>query len=822
MKHYIKLSVIFFLTIMSSVFAADVKPEISDDNMPPLIIRGADIKEVSRIVFDEIPKSAYRAVPMNNQLKIVFDDFQYSFLEQDLLGIGLLKNIKKLSVDKIEGHTILVIDYSCACQGDFYKWYNKKLVLDVFSLDAVDNPLKRPQSVQNKQSENEKNLDQKKNNKISEKDQDQVKKVKQEVNKPAQKDTIKNDIVKKNDEKKSDFETHLKNLVKKAHQEGIVTYKENKKEASADAVAELIKQTQKKEEKASKKEKNTKKITSVGARKKKIKGTVETEKLLPTDTTLSSRDGDCYPDSAFKLPQNDPAYDNFYDKVSDYRNDLIGEFDTVDPESALKLAHHYISYGLGEEALQVLSNFPVPEQRGVIAKSMAELLTNRTLSSKSVFKNSDECSDSQALWTAYRYYRLGDEKRAAKLSNFSHAAAVLKKFPVTLQVQIGSSLALNLVRNDSYASALDLVKVLAMSTGQFNPSVLLVRGLIDAKNGFEDRALKTLENVMNKTQGVDQQMAGLALSELKLALNYELNQRDMSILEELVFLKGREMSGVQALSLIAENESRYGNFHRAFKRLSQKVYHNPQVKDPAYIKAEQLFKRIALSGEGNLNPKTFSVYWEFNNLIPKDPIYLDAFANKLFEHGYDKASVKVINDIQEKFPDYEQKKDITFLKAKALYRQGHYKKVFVELSGIDDDHVKYAHLKAMALNKNGNVKQAIALLSNRLDKKSKQLLASYAISAGEWQAAKDTYDTIDVTPEKKELYYRTKASAYMAGYQYPGSAKEYKNPEDVVFHQPEKQAKNINNIVSETKKIIKLLKTRSEKISDILTRKIEI
>lgn len=814
---------VFFIIVISVLLSPalaekkTVKKSKSDDN-PPLAVRGADIKDVSRIVLDGIPQNRYRVVPLNNQLNIVFEDFEYSFLKQDLLAIGLLKNIKKLSVDKVDNYTILKIEYSCPCQGDFYKWHNQKLVLDVFGLDAVKNPLRVNGSDNGTQKKS-------------------VKKEKK-ITEPSHK-SEKKGHEKKNDQQKpavsENFENYLKNLVQAANEKGLVEFKDSAKnyfnpqtaesdtqkmptKISHDPISDMI------DSKATddKKQKNDamQTVGNVHVSQDKVLSPEETERLLPTDKNIFlDNKGACLPDAAFKLPSNDPEHDTFYDKISDYRNDLIGEFDTVNSESALKLAYHYISYGLGEEALQVLSNFPTPEQRGYIAKSMAELLTNRTLSDNSVFKDSDKCEGVQSLWAAYRYFKLGDEKKAEKLSNFSGASEILKKFPVVLQTQIGSSLALNLVRQNDYKRATEMIDTLAMSKGQLNPYVLLVRGLIDAKHGLADRALAVLNDVVEKTNGSDQQMAGLALAELKLASDIPLTQRDISILEEIIFLKARELIGVQGLALVAENESRYGNFNVAFKRLSEKIYNNQQIKDPAQIKAEQLFKRIAVLGEGNDNPNTFNVYWDYPDLIVQKPVYLKAFAKRLFERGYDSATIEVIDHIQNSFPSYTQKNDVSYLKGQAFFRQGKYEDVIQAMNMPYDDDIRYMSLKAEAFHKLGKDKKAIKTLAQFNDKESVLSKARYALAGRQWNIASEDYEKAKKFLQSSEFYYRSKASAYMSGYQYPGNATQYKKPEDVVFHQPERQAKGIDNVVDETKKLIELIENRSQSISNLLNQK---
>jgi hypothetical protein len=289
----------------------------------------------------------------------------------------------------------------------------------------------------------------------------------------------------------------------------------------------------------------------------------------------------------------------------------------------------------------------------------------------------------------------------------------------------------------------------------------------------------------------------------------------------VVFLKARELIGVQGLALIAENESRYANFNAAFKRLSQKVYHNAQIKDPVDIKAEQLFKRIAVSGEGLDNPNTFSIYWDYPQLIPKKPVYLKAFAEKLFNSGYDVATINVIDDIQEEFPDYTQKNDVTFLKAQAFFRQGQYRHVLRAMNNDYDNDVMYMRLRAEALHKLNRNPDAIAQLEKFDDKDSILSKARYALASREWESVSKDYEQAKQFAQDSEFYYRAKASAYMSGFQYPGTANEYKKSEDIVFHQPERQAKGVDNVVHETKKLIELIEQRSDKINNLLNEKME-
>lgn len=790
----------FAQTSSESEISEDKKEVSTHPDQPPVALRGDDIGEVSRIVMDGIPEKGYKLRAENNKLHILFTDFAWSFLKEDMEALGFLKNIDKITYLIQDNLTVLTVVYNCPCQADVYKWHDEKLVIDVFSLDAVSNPAKvKPDML--KEAEKQEAIKKEKAKK-------------EEITPQASDDTkpLKTDSIK-------DFEKNLKRLLNAAEEQGIVTLKAKaeppKENLPTDVIEKIILESENNGTVAT----LAQEIKNSPEKKPEIATNTQNEKLLPTDKDIFKGGiHQCLPDAAFNLPPNDPASDTFYDKLTDYRGKLIGEFDENDTEISLKLAHHYISYGLGEEAIETLRVFGAPEHRGYIAQSMAELLTSRTPSADSVFANSDKCHGVQALWAAYRYYRMGDEKKAKELSDFPEAPQMIATLPITLQKDIGTALALNLVRNGSYKTAEAMIDAIAKKTNQFDHSVLLVRGLIDAQNGLSDRALDTLEEVMTKTTGIDQQMAALALSELKLAMNKSLSVRDVSALEEMVFLKSRELIGAQSLALIAENESRYGNFFRAFNRLSDNVFHEEGLKDPVTIKSEQLFRRLAVAGEGLDNPNNFNVYYHYKRLLPDDPFLHVSFAKKLYDYGHDDPALKIVERVEFEHPDYFVKHDESYFKGKLLFRLGRYEEALMALNQPYRDDKDYMSLKAEALYYTGNYQEAYNALLPFKDTKSDIARARYALAAKQWDSAQKAYESASATENNPDFYYGAKASGYMSGHQYPGDATQYDKTTDIVFHQPNRQAKAIEDIVKETDKIIELVKERHEKISPLFDK----
>ena len=429
---------------------------------------------------------------------------------------------------------------------------------------------------------------------------------------------------------------------------------------------------------------------------------------------------------------------------------------------------------------------------------MAELLTSASPTDDTMFSIERDCKGVHGLWAAYYYYRIGNEKRAATLTDYPEVTDSLATLPIVLRRHIGGALALNLVRKGAYKRAEGLVDEIAKTTSQFDHSVLLVRGLIDAKNGFAKRALATLEDVMTKTTGLDQQMAGLSLSELKLAMNAPLNERDMSALEELVFLKAREYVGAQALALIAEHESRHGNFYKGFKRLSKNIYKQEGVKDPVMIKAEQLFRRLAISGEGIDNPDNLRIYYEFAHLMPDDPILHIGFAKQLYQLGHDAPAYDIMAETESIHPEHFSKNDQSYFMGEILYRMGRYEDVIETMDQPYTQDLEYMTLKAEAMSRVGKYQEAYLALKPFEDPVSDRSRARYALEAKEWHAAKKAYEDAALDEDNPEYYFGAKASGYMGGHDYPGYAVQYENDVDVIFHQEDKQATGIEDVVKET------------------------
>ncbi|MEM6602586.1 MAG: hypothetical protein AAF621_00915 [Pseudomonadota bacterium] len=838
LSHILWLPTCLFFLFCASFASANTMQDIGDDvsthpENPPVAIRGADLDDnVTRIVIDGMPANGYKLKPANNKLHILFTEFQWSFLKDDLAVLRLLKNIKNFTMLKRDEQTVFTVVYSCNCQADVYKWRNQKIIIDIYGLDAVENPTKTRRWLEAQKNKL-------KQQKLQEKDQAEVANTSNEekIEKPPSPPKA------PPEEQDFSFRSQLERLIAAAEVQGVVKFKDNtalpkelnkgdkpkipdaeKSDDKADIASapelkpedplyfsQIKTESKKQSDILENQEQSLSKNVTLSS--KTILSIDDTEQLLPGDENIfKGARKRCLPDTAFVLPPNNPATETFYTDLTKYRSQVIGEFDRTDPEMSLNLAYHYISYGLGEEAINTLDSFGAPEHRGYIARSMAELLTSAPPSMDSMFSIRKDCRGVHGLWAAYYFYRIGNEKRAALLSDFPEAIEALATFPIVLQRHIGTALALNLVRKGSYDMADAIISEIAKHSTHFDHSVLLVRGLIDAKNGFSDRALGTLEDVMNQTTGLDQQMAGLSLSELKLAMNVPLSVRDISALEELVFLKSKEYVGAQALALIAEHESRFGNFYRGFKRLSKNIFKQKGIKDPVMIKAEQLFRRLAISGESVDNPDNLRIYYEFPNLLPDDPALHIGFAKQLYKLGHTKPAYDIMSMGSKIHYNYYKEHDQTYFMGQLLFDLGKYAKAAQIMNKPYESDLEYMSLKAEALHRSGQHQEAYMLLNKFDDVESDKKRARFALAAREWAAAKQAFEDARLNDDDIEHYFGAKASGYMGGFDYPGNANEYENDIDVIFHQKPKQASGIIDVVKETDHLISLIEDRYETV----------
>ncbi len=852
--------VLFYLVgISASAFG---KEEETESNLPPISVRGGDMGEVTRLVIDAMPEN-YILKPGNNRLDIIFPAFEWSFLKDDLLKVALLKNVAKAEVIYREDGAILSVFYSCNCQGDFYKWKDKKLVLDVYDVNAAGNPLKakkeepeKREEAKAEQSEKEKSVEasvKKPEEAKKEETEKQSELTEKKSEKSDEAPGKKTEVMSKADLKTSELQAQLRDLFRKAEEQGAVSFQtdsaktetnsektplaatrsETTENKEAEAKTESGDGTEAKETSKTPEDLVTKIIqggvlpaASAESPREKITDNIslseggladENYDPLPGADNVTDFTAPCLPPATFALPEVGTE-DSFYEKLSDYRGKLMNEFDKPDPETALKLAQYYVSYGMGDEAIQTLSSFDITDRRGFVVRSMAELLAGRPINTGSVFVTDGKasCEGPHALWKAYYAYKSGHDKQAA---DFAAKENVLKAFadlPRPLQTEIGTSLALNLVRAGNRAGAQSLVDIIADNVGQFDTGVMLVRGLIDASDGNAYRAIEGLETVMRTSTGPDTQMAGLALSEIKLATDASLREEELSALEEVAFLKSGEIDGARALALIAENYARAGRFDIAFERLQQNTYVEENVRDPVTVKIEALFRRLAVNGEGADNPNNLTVFWKYNEIIPRDPALYFNFAKRLYDLGHDRAVEEIIVYLEKEYPEYVKKQDVSFLAASSYIRLGEYQKAKSVLKDNYPDDTDYALLKAKALALNEEYAKAYETLKDFTGAAAENAKAYYASAGGLWKEAQESYETAytyENAPDKDEM---SRAAGYMAGTRYPGMAEEYKDLYKKVFQHADAQAKDPEKTLQETGSVTAYFRKKGDELLKFL------
>lgn len=155
--------------------------------------------------------------------------------------------------------------------------------------------------------------------------------------------------------------------------------------------------------------------------------------LLAIGGGEENKDTHCIPDhelAIYKWGSDEP----FSQQIGTLRNQLLGEFDQVNREAALKMARTYLYFGFGAEAsasLRLIPEASLSEKSREILTTMGRILDADTLPVNTIFTGQQTCGGDSAFWAAMSD---GVVKSSANTDAIQQAFA---KLPAHLRVQIG-------------------------------------------------------------------------------------------------------------------------------------------------------------------------------------------------------------------------------------------------------------------------------------------------------------------------------------------------------------------------------------------------
>lgn len=224
--------------------------------------------------------------------------------------------------------------------------------------------------------------------------------------------------------------------------------------------------------------------------------------------------------------------DPFADQVGPLRSALYGEFDRVDPQTALNLARVYLFFGFGAEARGVLDLVP-PELADVeVMAQMSRLLDGEPLPINHVFSGQQGCEGDAAFWAALADGTIKDN------ANTDHIQQTLSRLPVHLRVALGPRVSTFFAKADESHMANAALRAVERSGVEDIPEINLAEAAIAEMEGdTETQAVELTEEVATRTVNAPHaliELIGLSFSERRalspdvpdLVASYEMENRD--------------------------------------------------------------------------------------------------------------------------------------------------------------------------------------------------------------------------------------------------------------------------------------------------------
>ncbi|UWQ91339.1 hypothetical protein K3727_00520 [Rhodobacteraceae bacterium M382] len=175
-----------------------------------------------------------------------------------------------------------------------------------------------------------------------------------------------------------------------------------------------------------------------------------------------------------------------FDRVSEIRSEIFGEFDVLDEEKIKQLARLYIYLGFGAEAEQVLQILPENNVEATVLPSLAKIVDGRKVDYPSPFQDQSACPGSGALWTVLA---------AGQISDRTDTESVLRSFaslPSHLRENLGPKLSRMFVDHGNKDAAEAVLRAVARLGGEPTSDLSLAQAEIAGLSGrstLEDEKL---------------------------------------------------------------------------------------------------------------------------------------------------------------------------------------------------------------------------------------------------------------------------------------------------------------------------------------------
>jgi len=264
--------------------------------------------------------------------------------------------------------------------------------------------------------------------------------------------------------------------------------------------------------------------------------------------------------------------DDFREALPTLRADVYDEMKQVNPAAVRTLARHFIAFGLGEEARNVIAAFKGEgDGDGAAEKLIVEMATvlegdGATMSSGLLIK--PECGPRAAVWRA----TVAAESETGTVRGiYDEARNTVLDLPGPLRRILGARIALGLIDEGDRESAMRLWRNLQQATGPGTPELDLLEAHTD-----EAHQLESLLAIARSRSPLAGEAAQRAAAMLLRSEDRERAERLGAALEDLIFVY-RDTDAETGLSFaLAQLQARYGDLASALTALAKKADDQPE------------------------------------------------------------------------------------------------------------------------------------------------------------------------------------------------------------------------------------------------------
>ena len=247
------------------------------------------------------------------------------------------------------------------------------------------------------------------------------------------------------------------------------------------------------------------------------------------------------------------------DEMQRATQNIIGEFDHLDPKALTNAVQFYLSLGFGAEAKQLIKAFPSELPQVPMWQALADLVDGEA-EPQAYFRGQMGCDTPAALWAIL------ENSKVSKGDFVNRDAAYLafSDLPIDLRRALGPRLADRFLAMGDDVSVTRIRAAILRAPGEAGPELTLMDASIDMRDGEPAAAEQKLQGMVD-TPGPSSGDALVALIEAKVAQNLPVDKELVDILQSMVNERNNTAQSAPTRRALVLAQAASGNFAVALK-----------------------------------------------------------------------------------------------------------------------------------------------------------------------------------------------------------------------------------------------------------------